>query len=50
MFFVTKQPYHSIDPEVLHSRAVLDEIRENCHAIEKEVGERLFNASASSND
>ena len=50
MFFVTKQPYHSIDPEVLHSRAVLDEIRENCHAIEKQVGEHLFKASASSSD
>ena len=50
MFFITKQPYHSIDPEVLHSRAVLDEIRENCQAIQKEVGDKLFEASASSND
>ncbi len=50
MFFITKQPYHSIDPEVLHSRAVLDEIRENCQAIEKDVGEKLFQASAASKD
>jgi glycogen(starch) synthase len=50
MFFITKQPYHSIDPEVLHSRAVLDEIRENCLAIEKSVGEQLFQASAASKD
>jgi glycogen(starch) synthase len=50
MFFITKQPYHSIDPEVLHSRAVLDEIRENCQAIQKEVGDKLFEAAASSND
>lgn len=50
MFFITKQPYHSIDPEVLHSRAVLDEIRENCQSIQKEVGEKLFAAAASSND
>jgi glycogen(starch) synthase len=50
MFFITKQPYHSIDPEVLHSRAVLDEIRENCQAIEKEVGEKLFQAAAASKD
>lgn len=50
MFFITKQPYHSIDPEVLHSRAVVDEIRENCQAIEKEVGEKLFQASAASKD
>ena len=50
MFFITKQPYHSIDPEVLHSRAVLDEIRENCQSIEKDVGEKLFQASAASKD
>ena len=50
MFFITKQPYYSIDPEVLHSRAVLDEMRENCEAIEKEVGEKLFQASAASKD
>ncbi len=50
MFFITKQPYHSIDPEVLHSRAVMDEIRETCNAIEKQVGDQLFRASASSSD
>jgi glycogen(starch) synthase len=50
MFFITKQPYHSIDPEVLQSRAVLNEIRENCLAIEKAVGEKLFQASAASKD
>ena len=50
MFFITKQPYHSIDPEVLQSRAVLNEIRENCLAIEKSVGEKLFQASAASKD
>jgi glycogen(starch) synthase len=50
MFFITKQPYHTIDPEVLQSRAVLNEIRENCLAIEKSVGEKLFQASAASKD
>ena len=50
MFFITKQPYHSINPEVLQSRAVLGEIQETCSAIEKQVGEQLFKASASSND
>ena len=50
MFFITKQPYHSIDPEVLQSRAVLNEIRDNCLAIEKSVGEKLFQASAASKD
>ena len=47
MFMVTKQPYRSISPEVLHTRALLDEIRETSQAIEKQVGDRLFLASAS---
>ncbi len=46
MFMVTKQPFTSIDPEVLHSRALLDEIQETTQAIEKQVGERLFLAAA----
>ena len=47
MFLVTRQPYTSIDPGVLHSRALLDEIQETTQAIEKQVGERLFKAAAS---
>ena len=47
MFMVTKQPYTSINPEVLHSRALLDEIQETCESIEKQVGERLFLEAAS---
>ncbi|MBO9700673.1 MAG: glycosyltransferase [Sporocytophaga sp.] len=50
MFFVTKQPYHSINPAVLQSRAVMEEIRQDCKAIEKQVGERLFNEAAASGD
>jgi glycogen(starch) synthase len=50
MFMVTKQPYNSINPEVLQSRAVLDEIQETCAAIETQVGEALFKAAASSAD
>lgn len=47
MFMVTKQPYTSINPDVLHSRALLNEIQETCESIEKQVGERLFQAAAS---
>ena len=47
MFMVTKQPYTSINPDVLHSRALLNEIQETCENIEKQVGERLFQAAAS---
>lgn len=50
MFIVTKQPYHSINPDVLQSRAVLDELQGTCTAIEKQVGERLFLATAGGND
>ncbi len=50
MFFVTKRPYYSIDPEVLQSRAMMEEIKEISLAIEKQVGDKLFMASASSTD
>ncbi len=42
MFIVTKQPYHSINPMVLQSRALLEEIKQTCDSITKQVGERLF--------
>lgn len=47
MFFVTRQPYHSINPAVLQSRAVMEEIRQTTLAIQKQVGERLFYKAAS---
>lgn len=45
MFFVTKREFYSIKPEVLQSRAMLEEIRQTCATIEKEVGRGLFSAS-----
>jgi glycogen synthase len=42
MFFVTKRDFYSIKPEVLQSRAVMEEIRQTCSAIERQVGKRLF--------
>lgn len=50
MFFITKRPTWSINPEVLESRGVMQEIKRNCEAIEKQVGQRLFYAAASSRD
>jgi len=50
MFFITKQPYSTINPKVLQSRAVMEEIRETCEAIEKQVGNRLFCSAAESTD
>jgi glycogen(starch) synthase len=42
MFFVTKREFYSIKPEVLQSRAVMEEIRQTCESIERQVGKRLF--------
>lgn len=50
MFFVTRAPTHSLNPDVLHSRAVMEEIRESCEAITREVGEKLFYSAAASTD
>lgn len=50
MFFITKQPYTSINADVLQSRAVMHEIQTTCDAIQKQVGERLFYATASGTD
>lgn len=50
MFFITKRPYTSINPQVLERRAQLEEVRETCRAIERQVGERLFFAAAASQD
>jgi glycogen(starch) synthase len=50
MFFITKQPYRSLNPDILHSRALMDELRETCEAITKQVGERLFYAAAASTE
>ena len=50
MFFITKRAYTSINPQVLERRAVLSEVRDTCHAIEQQVGERLFFAAAASQD
>ena len=50
MFFVTKRDYYSIKPEVLQSRAVMEEIRQTCDAIQKQIGKRLFYESTFSKD
>ncbi|MBT1703883.1 glycosyltransferase [Chryseosolibacter indicus] len=50
MFFVSKRDYYSIKPETLHSHAVMEEIRQTCDAILKQVGSRLFYESTSRND
>lgn len=50
MFFITKAEVHSINPDVLHSRALLEEIRKTCGSIEKEISNQLFITGASSTE
>jgi glycogen(starch) synthase len=50
MFFITKREFYSIKPEVLQSRAVMEEVRQTCEAIERQVGKRLFYESTISQD
>jgi len=50
MFFVTKRDFTTINPEALHARAVMEEIRQTCDAIVKQVGARLFYESTSRED
>jgi glycogen(starch) synthase len=42
MFFVTKRDFHSIKPEVLQSKAMMQEILQTCRAIQQQIGKRLF--------
>lgn len=42
MFFITKRPYHSINPGILQSRALLEEFNNTLESIKKQIGERLL--------
>lgn len=50
MFFITKRPTHSINSEVLNSRAVMGSIDANCDSIIELLRKRLFLNAASSED
>lgn len=42
MFFVTRQPFYSINPEVLQSKAQMEDIRRVCEEIKEQVGKKLY--------
>ncbi len=48
MFFITKQPVHSINPDVLNARAMLDKINYNCNAIVDQIKNKLYRQAAAS--
>ena len=45
-FLVSRCPYRSINADVLGSRAGMEEMRKDCEAIQNQVGQRLFVATA----
>ncbi|MCX2743630.1 glycosyltransferase [Mangrovivirga sp. M17] len=45
-FFITPRPSWSINPDVLHTRAVMEEINKTCEKIEEQVGRKLFYSAA----
>jgi glycogen(starch) synthase len=42
MFFITKKPFHSINPDVMHSRALIEEIKNTCNAMLGQIKDRLI--------
>lgn len=50
MFFVSKRDFHNIKPEILHSRAVLEEIKQTCDAIQNEISKKLLYESTRRED
>jgi len=49
MFFITKRPYYSINPSVLQTRALLEEIKQTCDAITRQIGDNMFMEVAAGN-
>ncbi len=47
MFFITKRPFHSMNPTVMHERAMIEELRNTCNAMLKQVQDRLIYEVAS---
>ncbi len=47
-FFITRQPFYSFNPEVLQSKAQIEDIRDVCEEIKEQVGRRLYTQITSS--
>jgi glycogen(starch) synthase len=47
-FIVTRRPYYTFNPEVLHSRAQIEDVHRVCEEITEQVGKRLYRKITSS--
>lgn len=50
MFFITKRPFHTVNPLVLELRSLTEEIKQTCEAIQQQIGEKLFYSATQSKD
>lgn len=41
-FFITRQPFYSFNPDVLQSKAQIEDVRLVCEEIKEQVGKRLY--------
>jgi glycogen(starch) synthase len=48
-FFITRRPFYTFNPEVLHSKAMIEDIRRVCEEIKEQVGKRLYTNITASN-
>ncbi len=48
-FFITKKPFYTFNPEVLHSKALIEDISRVCEEIKEQVGKRLYTKITSAN-
>ncbi len=47
MFFITKRPFHSINPAALQSKATLAKLRETIDLVQRRLGDNLFDYAVS---
>lgn len=48
-FFITKKPFFTFNPDVLHSKALIEDIHRVCEEIKEQVGKRLYTRITSDN-
>lgn len=48
-FFITKKPFYTFNPDVLHSKALIEDIHRVCEEIKEQVGRRLYTRITSDN-
>ncbi len=46
VFFITNKEVHSINPDTLQSRGVMEEIRQTCDVIIRQIRDQLFHSTA----